>query len=304
MPAGADVIDARVLARLKDLRLLARRAVEGAMTGIHHSRQRGVGLEFSQFRAYEPGDDPARIDWKLYGRSDRFYVRESERESQLTLWLLLDLSGSMAQTSEVKGLDGWSKLACARAALASLAWLATAQGDAFGFIGLAREHMAFLPARRGSRHFDAFTVMLQRLQPQQHWPREEELDALWEPMRQPGLVWLVTDLFEHRGEITSLAARLAAAGKDVTVMRLLTQAELEFPWRGEIRFRDRETGMELDLNAGAWAERYRERLQADLRTTQRELNRHGVDQLVTRIEAPLDETLVRFLEARRRRLGG
>lgn len=301
---GAALLDPAVLVRLKDLRLIARRAVAGALTGIHHSRQRGAGLEFSQFRAYQPGDDPARIDWKLYGRSDRWYVREAERESQLGAWLLLDLSASMAQTSEAPGLETLAKLDYARAALASLAWLATRQGDAFGFVGLARDGLTFVPSRRGTRHFDAFTGQLQRLRAGGRWPQERQLDALWEHLQGPGMVWLVTDLCEHSGEIRSLAARLAAARKDVTVLHLITRAEREFPWRGEVCFRDRETGAQIELDAGAWAATYRARLQGALDDTRRGLQRRDVDYLLSEIEAPLDLVLGRFLQRRRRVVGG
>jgi uncharacterized protein (DUF58 family) len=291
-----EMISPRVLARIRDLRLLARRVVEGMHTGIHESRQRGAGMEFNQYRTYEPGDDPSLIDWKLYARSDRYFVRESQRESQLSIWFLLDLTASMAQPSEQ--VADWTKLRYAQAVIASLGWLALRQGDAFGLLGFARERLAYVPCRRGRRHFDEFTVSLARLEPGGRWPLQRELDALWEQMRSPGLALLITDLFEHEDEITTLAGKLAAAGKDVLVMQLLTQAEREFPWRGEVVFRDRETGREVELDASRYAPRYLERFTRDGERLARDLRRQNIEYREVLIESPLDEVLARYLETR------
>ncbi|MEM9386187.1 MAG: DUF58 domain-containing protein [Pseudomonadota bacterium] len=295
--AAENLIDPRSLAQLRDLRLLARRVVEGMLSGIHVSRQRGAGLEFNQYRAYEPGDDPSRIDWKLFARSDRYYVREAQRESQLTLWCLIDLSGSMGLESEQ--LAEWSKLRYAKALAASLGWLAMRQGDAFGLIGLASERLAYMPCRRGRRHFERYTVALDRLQAQGRWPGEHTLRSLWEPLRSPGLAILITDLFEDGGEITALAGKLAAAGKDVLVVQLLTQAEREFPWRGRMMFQDRETGETQLVDASAHREVYQALREQEFVAQRRSLAARDVVLLSTTIEAPMEPFLARCLDPRR-----
>ncbi|MEO0425771.1 MAG: DUF58 domain-containing protein [Pseudomonadota bacterium] len=295
-----SLIDPRSLAQLRDLRLVAHRVVEGMLSGIHVSRQRGAGLEFNQYRAYEPGDDPSRIDWKLFARSDRYFVREAQRESQLTLWCLIDLSGSMALESE--DIAGWSKLRFAKALAASLAWLAMRQGDAFGLIGLAAERLEYMPCRRGRRHFERYTVALDRLQAQGRWPGEHTLSSLWEPLRSPGLAILITDLFEAGEEITSLAGKLAAAGKDVLVVQLLTDAEQAFPWRGRVLFEDRETGETRLVDASAHRETYHALRDAEARAQRRSLAGRDVVLHSTTIEAPLEPFLARCLDPRRRRV--
>ena len=108
-----DPIPPQVRSRLKNLRITARRAAGAHGIGLHHSRSRGAGLEFAQYRAYEPGDELRQIDWKLYGRSDRFFVREAERESPLAVWVLIDASASMAQADAAR--PGWSRLDAAKA---------------------------------------------------------------------------------------------------------------------------------------------------------------------------------------------
>ncbi|MEO0975534.1 MAG: DUF58 domain-containing protein, partial [Pseudomonadota bacterium] len=292
----AEPVDPQVLAQLRDLALVARRVVEGMLSGSHASRQRGAGLEFNQYRTYEPGDDPSRIDWQLYARSDRYFVREAQRESQLTLWCFLDLTRSMGQRSEQ--IAGWDKLAYAKALCASLAWLALRQGDAFGLLGMQEERLYYLPCRRGRRHYDRFCSVLSPLDVAGTWPQEATLHGVWEHLRSPGLAVLVTDLFEYEAEISRLASKLATAGKDVLVVQLLTAAERDFPWTGERRFRDRESGEERVVEATRHAGDYRARREADTRRLAREFTARDVDFRQAVIEDPLEAVLAACLERR------
>ena len=138
--ATPPLIPADVRSRLRSLRLWPQRASGSRGIGAHASRSRGAGLEFAQYRAYEPGDEPRQIDWKLYARSDRFFVRESERESPLTVWLLLDTTASMAQADRAR--SGWTRLHGACALAACVAELALQQGDGFGLIAIGGDGVA------------------------------------------------------------------------------------------------------------------------------------------------------------------
>ena len=169
-----DPIPPEVRSRLKDLRLTSRRAVGGQGIGLHRSRSRGAGLEFAQYRAYEPGDEPRQIDWKLYARSDRFFVREAERESPLAVWILIDASASMTQ-ADVDRPEG-SRLDAARALAACLAELALRQGDRFGLVALHEAGLRVVApatgvdggaARGGCRNAAPGQVHQQRQQPGQ-----------------------------------------------------------------------------------------------------------------------------------------
>lgn len=270
------------------------------MMGLHRGHLRGPGLEFSQYRNYEQGDDPRRIDWRLFARSDRYFVRESHRESQLEVWLLVDLSASMAQPSE--DIPGWTRLDYARALGASLAWMTQSQGDACGLIGLSDSGLVYRPARRGTGHLDELCLALTGLRAGGAWPAEHRLEALWDQLQRPGMVVLISDFFEREGEVTGLAAKLAAAGKDVLVLQLLTEAERSFPYRGSITFRDRETGKEVEVDASVYAARYLQRFRSSQDMLRSKLAARGLELETLCIEEPLDEALYRFLWLRQRRV--
>jgi uncharacterized protein (DUF58 family) len=291
-------LDPRVLARIGDLRLLAQLVVDGYLHGAHDSRQHGSGIEFSQYRAYEPGDDPRQIDWKLYGRSDRVYVRQAERESQLALWLLVDTSASMRQASGQ--IADWSRLHCARALAASLGYLAHRQGDAVGLVGLSEEAFTYLPARAGAAYFDALVHALDTLPGGRCWPSAGRLAALWGGLDRPGLVVLISDFLQADREIESLCGKLRAAGKEVLTLQLLTRDELAFPWRGSVAFVDPENGAVVEADGARARAGYRRRVREELARLDRVLTGLGLFCQRAIIEDPLDEILLTFLQRRGR----
>ncbi len=152
------LIPPELRARLRDLRLSARSAAGAGGIGMHASRNRGAGLEFAQYRGYEPGDEPRRIDWKLYARSDRYFVRESERDSPLCIWLVIDASASMAQADAQS--PAWDKLAAAKMMAACVIELALRQGDRFGLIALSATAPAFVEAGSGARPRDRSLLVI------------------------------------------------------------------------------------------------------------------------------------------------
>ncbi|MFT5164114.1 MAG: hypothetical protein ACI9FJ_002715, partial [Alteromonadaceae bacterium] len=166
------LIDPKTLARVKDMPLIAKTVADGFLQGLQTSQQKGVGIEFSQYRSYEPGDELNHIDWKLFARSDRYYVREAQRTSEITLWLLVDTSASMLQGSEPTGVNGasWDKLSYAKHLAATLAYIGQRQGDSVGLLGLSSgkelslssgkelslssgKELSFLPPAGGERHW-------------------------------------------------------------------------------------------------------------------------------------------------------
>lgn len=245
--AGARFMPLDLRAALPELRLESRRPARAGGIGQHHSRSRGEGLEFSQYRAYEPGDDLRRIDWKLYARSDRYFVREAERESPLTLWLLLDASASMGQQDAAR--PGWSRLDAARALAAACIALALRQGDRFGLAMIGAGRLELVSAESGPRQRDRCHLALHALQPGGGWPGEAGLRPLWERIGAGDLLLMLGDLFEGAG--VALLERLAAAGREVSSIQLLTAEERDFPFTGGHRFRDPESGVELRTDAGA-----------------------------------------------------
>ncbi|MFC3714064.1 DUF58 domain-containing protein [Sphingoaurantiacus capsulatus] len=236
-----DLIPPGVRSRLKRLRLAARRAVGVQGIGAHRSRSRGSGLEFAQYRAYEQGDEPRQIDWKLYARSDKFFVREAERESPLTLWVLIDLSASMGQGDAAR--PGYARLDAARTLAACLAELAIAEGDRFGLIALHEDGLRMVPPGSGPRHRDRLLIELHRLAAGGGFPAPDRLAALWERVAARDLVVLLSDCFDDGA--VALVERLAAAGRETLAIQLLTAEERDFPFSDGRKFRDPETGDEL-----------------------------------------------------------
>ncbi len=219
--------------RLRGLRLTTRAMGAGGI-GSHASRSRGSGLEFAQYRAYEPGDELRSVDWKLYARSDRFFVREAERESPVALWIVIDASASMGQGDAAR--PGWSRLDAARLLAACLAELALAGGDRFGWIVLRQSGTGVVAPAGGLRQRDRLRLDLAGVTAGGTLPAT----AIGDRIGASDLVVVLGDLFDDA--LVSLGERLAAARRDVAMIQILTAEERDFPFAGGHRFIDPETG--------------------------------------------------------------
>lgn len=232
------LIPADLRVRLQALQLRARRGAGAPGIGVHTSRSRGSGLEFAQYRSYAPGDAPHRIDWRLYARSDRFFVREAEGERPLTLWLLVDATASAAQADlrrpEYTRLDAIKTLA------ACAAELALRQGDRFGLLAVSGDKLELLPAGSGLRQRDRLWLALQRLRAHGRWPPLAALRPAWERSVADDLLLAIGDGFDEDAD--RLLQRLAAARRDVRQLQVLSCDERDFPFAGGHRFVDPETG--------------------------------------------------------------
>lgn len=282
--SAPDFIPRDVRARLKDLRLVPRRAAGTRGFGLHGSRSRGAGLEFAQYRAYEPGDEPRQVDWKLYARSDRFFVRESERDSPVTVWLLVDTTASMAQEDAAR--PGWTRLDAARGLAACAMEIALRQGDAFGLALLGGDALHVVPAGSGLRQRDRCLLALRDARAQGQWPAEAALRPLWERVAPGALVLALGDGFDENA--TRFAERLSAARREVLAIRILTVEERDFPLRGGRRFVDPETGEERILDAGAARADFLARFGKARRELMLRLAASGVRQAEFVLDEPLD----------------
>jgi uncharacterized protein (DUF58 family) len=273
-------------ARLRDLRLVARSAAGADGLGMHASRSRGAGLEFAQYRGYEPGDEPRRIDWKLYARSDRYFVREAERDSPLTVWIVIDATASMGLADRRRA--DYSKLDAARLLAACVIELALRQGDRFGLIVLA-EDLVFVADAAGSRQRDRCMLALDALVARGGLPEDARLRPLWEKIRPGALVVLLSDGFDDR--LSELGMRLAAARREVVSIGLLSVEERDFPFRGGHRFRDPETGDELLADAARAREDFLQRFAAARLALVRRFATAGVRHVDHHLDQALDEPL-------------
>jgi len=279
---------------LRAMRLTMRGTPGGLGLGYHTSRSRGPGLEFAQYRAYEPGDEPRQIDWKLYARSDRFFVRDATRDSPLTVWLLMDATASMSQADH--HAPPRSKFAVAKSLAACIVQLALQQGDRFGLIALSGAGVELVPSGGGLRHRDRVGVALQRLQCGGVLPDAERLRGIWERIPAASLVVLLSDAFDEA--LVGLVERLAAARREVISIQLLTAEERDFPFQGGHVFRDPEGGAQRRVDAGLVRSDFLARFAAARAELSRRLSAGGIRHIEHHLDRPLDVPLRQLFGAR------
>lgn len=289
-----DLLPAQLRARLRELRIASRRTSPLRGGGLHRSRDRGAGLEFSQYRAYEPGDELRRIDWKLYARSDRFFVREAERDSPLAVWVLLDASASMAQVDEMR--PDWSRLDAGKALAAAIAEVAVRQGDRVGLAVLRDDDPAWLPMSSGPRHRDRVLLALHDARAQGGVPGEHAWRLLWERIAPDEMVVYIGDCFDE----ASLAQleRMARARREISVIQVLTAAERDFPFTDGRRFVDPETGEELPGDGAALRDTFLARFGEAQRVLHARFDAAGIRHATCHLDAPLDLPLRTLFPAR------
>jgi uncharacterized protein (DUF58 family) len=260
----ADLLEPRELAALGGLEFVARQVVEGFLTGLHRSPHRGFSVEFAEHRMYQPGDELRYIDWRMFGRSDRYYVKQFEEETNLRAYLLLDASSSMAWSSDPRALP--PKIWYARQLAACIALLLLRQGDAVGLLGFDQVLREHIQPRGGRRHWRELLRGINALEPQGRTEAAPALREIASRLRRRGLVILVTDLLVD-AEATKVALRfLRHRGHEVLLFHLLDPGERELPGIGDARFVDPETDEELPVSV------------ADLRTEYREAVRHAIEE--------------------------
>ncbi|MGY0635236.1 DUF58 domain-containing protein [Luteimonas sp. A478] len=285
-----DPIPPQLRGMLRALRIGARRAAGGRGFGLHRSRERGAGQEFVQYRGYEPGDELRRIDWKLYARSDRFYVREAERESPLAIWVVVDTSASMGQADEGRG--DWSRLEAAKSLAACVFELSLAQGDPFGLALAGNDGLSLMPPAAGVRQRDRLLLTLREAAAGGGFPTEDRLETLRQRIGPDDVVILLGDFFDDTS--VALATRLAGARREVLAAQLLTVAERDFPFTEGRRFRDPETGAELPGDGPAMREGFLARFAAAQRALQARFNAAGIRHTVYVLDEPLELPLRRL----------
>ncbi|NLR62993.1 DUF58 domain-containing protein [Chitinophaga varians] len=277
---------------IKDLPLAAKTAVDGFMAGMHASRVKGAGLEFSQYRSYQPGDDLRWLDWKMYARSDRYYIRESEMETSIDISFLIDASNSMLHTE-----DGISKIDYARYLAASLAYLAHLQGDAAGLAVLHNSRLFTMTARREAQHMARLYYQLEKIQPGGTFTEPAHYRDLFSGPHSRQLLVFITDYYEQSNEITTLLQTLSALGHEILVFHLLGDKERRGDFRGYDAVEDLETGQRLELTGIA---------DTDYPSKLEQYNDHLRTQLLQRriyyrqllLQEPLDTALRDFLNQR------
>ena len=252
-------LDALTITAIESLELRARLVVEGFFAGLHRSPFKGFSVEFSEYRSYQPGDDPRRIDWRAWARSDRYYVKEFEEETNLRLYLVLDSSASMGYPEPSSGAV--TKYDYAATLAAALAYLALHQRDAVGLITFAEAVRTVIPPRSSKQHLKAVLSGLASSEPGGDTGIFPVLGQIAERVRRRALIVMFTDLWDETGRAADGLKALRGKKHDVIVFHILDPAEVKFPFREQAVFVDMESEEELRLDAGRVRRGYREALE-------------------------------------------
>jgi uncharacterized protein (DUF58 family) len=291
-------LDTGVLSRLAGFPLFARRPMLGTVSGRHPSPHRGSSVEFAEYRKYVPGDDLRRLDWRAYGRSDRFFVKEFEADTNLRCCLVLDTSGSMDF-----GSAGITKMEYARRIAGALGHLALQQGDAFGLTCVAGGIVRNIPPRRNPSHLMAVFDVLEQAQPQGQTQLVPVLHELAETVSQRALIVIVSDLFVEPELLRSCFQHLRFRKHDTAVFHLLDPQELRFDFRRPMRFLDMEGGPAVFAEPNEIAERYHRAVRGYLEELQQVMLESAVDYHRVGIDESYEHLLIRFLVGRTRSKG-
>ena len=279
------------------MELKARTVVEGFVSGLHRSPYRGFSVEFAEYRQYLPGDDLSTLDWKVYARSDRHYVKKYEEETNLECHLLLDVSASMAY----RGAAPMTKMEYGSVLAASLAFLMHRQRDATGLMAFD-DRIAFrLPASARPGHLHALLLGLERMEPGKRSDVGRPLHQLAEALLKRSLVVLISDLLDEPEPIIQGLRHLKFRGSDVIVFQVLDPNELTFPFQGSSRFRDLESDAEVVTEPTHIRTAYLRALAGLTLQYDRALRSAGIDYVQLDTSQPLDFALLAYLAARSRR---
>jgi len=281
---------------IRSLELRARVVVEGFWNGLHRSPYHGFSVEFTEYREYSPGDDTRYLDWRLFARSDRYYLKKFEDETNLRCHLLVDQSRSMSY-----GSVSYTKLDYARTLAATLAWFLNDQGDAVGLFTFAERVLDYLPARHRHGHLRQLMLALEKESVGSETNLGEPLRRVAELARKRGLVVLISDLLAPVDELERNLARLTAAGHEVVIFQVLDPNELAFDFNRAMLFQDVESEKDVYLDPQTVRAEYQRQLHAHglgFETICRKLG-FTFHRVVT--DQPMDMALFNFLQSRKRR---
>ncbi|MBM3773306.1 MAG: DUF58 domain-containing protein [Acidimicrobiia bacterium] len=288
-------LDPGVLARLGTLELKARTIVEGFLTGLHRSPFKGFSVEFAEYRQYMPGDDLTTIDWKVYARSDRHYVKKYEEETNLGCHIMLDVSASMGY-----GSPGMTKLEYGSCLAASLAYLMNRQRDAVGLAAFDDRIVTMLPASARPGHLRGVLVTLERLRLGRQTDVSKPLHQLAESLSKRGMVVLISDLLDEPERVIRGLKHFQFRGTDVIVFQVLHIDELQFPFERATRFEDLETARHVTAVPVVVRDHYLRRMSELVDRYRRELGAVGIDYHLLDTSQPLELALLAYLSTRSR----
>jgi uncharacterized protein (DUF58 family) len=282
-----------VLARIDDLEFVARFVVEGFISGLHRSPHLGFSTDFAEHRQYMPGDDIRHMDWRLFARTDRYYLKEYEADTNANFVVILDVSRSMGY-----GTTGLSKLQYAKYLGACLTYFSHRQRDRVGFVSIDQDVVDYVPP--SAKHLNQVLHALDRAEPRGQGSLAMPLLKISESQRRRSILLLLSDLYEPPDKVRDALGPLRDAGHDLVVMQLLDPSELGFTFDAAGTFEDLETGERLPIVPARLRERYTALISDHVAAVERLLGEGRVDYLLVDTSKPVDEVLFEYLVRRER----
>ncbi|HTF31979.1 MAG TPA: DUF58 domain-containing protein [Flavitalea sp.] len=289
----SQLLDPKVLLAIKDLSLAAKTTVDGFMAGIHKSNVKGTGMEFSQYRSYQPGDDLRSLDWKMYARSDRYYIRESETETSVSVRFVVDASASMDHK------DGqFTKMDYARYLAACLAYLANSQGDSIGLYVFRDGDLFSLPCRKDHQHLSRYFYQLENIKPAGKFTEPVNYKDIFAGTHKRELLIFITDFYEDHGEISELLTSFVALRHEIMLFHLMGRNELDFDFKSFQAVEDLETGDVVAINAQVDLNAYQQKLNAFIEDKKAFALNKNIFYRLTGLDEPVDKALRDFINQR------
>jgi uncharacterized protein (DUF58 family) len=293
VPQATRFLDPVALTRIASLELIARTVVEGFISGLHRSPHLGFSVNFAEYSPYRPGDDIRKIDWKVYARTDRFFIKEYEGETNTSIHLILDCSRSMSY-----GSGGISKLEYGQFLAASLGYFAFKQRDSVGFISYDEDVVHYVPARASVGHLNTVLHTIESVQPGEKTNFVKPLVRVSERLRRRGIVVVISDLYDEPANVMNGLRHLAFRGNDVIVFQVLDPAELQFDFPDAAQFVDMETRTEMHVIPDYIRQEYRKVIRKQISEFEKECSKDRMDFYTIDTSQPLDSALFGYLVRR------
>jgi len=291
--AGARFVDPRVLSRIGNLELLARNIVDGFINGLHRAPFFGASIDFAEHRGYVAGDDIRRVDWRLYARTDRYYVKQYEADTNTNFTVLFDISRSMNFSS-----GGVTKLEYGSYLAACLTYLAQRQRDRVGIITFDEQIVTHVPP--SAKHFDMVLHTLDRAKAERPGKLSTPLHRMAEHFKRRGILLLISDFYDEPAEIFDALKPLAFLGNDIIVFHVLDPQEINFDYDDASSFEDLESREQVPVVPDAFRAQYRALVQAHVNTLQQKFSEQRIDYALLNTTEPLDRALFSYLSSRER----
>jgi uncharacterized protein (DUF58 family) len=285
-----------VVAKLTNMELVARLVVEGFITGLHKSPYHGFSVEFAEHRQYMPGDEIKHIDWKIYGKTDRYYIKQFEEETNLKAYIILDASKSMSFSSGGR----MTKIEYASYITAALAQLMVQQRDAVGFTLYDEKVRLYMPPHATKSYLKEILRQLETLTASNKTATADSLHTIAERIKRRGLVIILSDLFDKPNEVMAALRHFRHKKNEVIVMQILDPLERSFAFGRDAVFKDLETSEELTTQPWHIQKAYRQEMKKFLDTYKKECREHNIDYILLDTSTPFDVALIEYLHKRQR----